>query len=245
MDSGYYAASTALMTQSQALELVANNLANSGTTGFRAQHSIFRALLASNSGVPISALNEAANQYGVLEGSRTDLTPGQLERTDNELDLGIEGPGFFVVQTAAGRRLTRNGSFHVAHNQLVTSDGDPVMGENGVVQIVNGPVSISPDGTVSVNGAVAGKLKLVEIKPGTPLESAGNAYYTAPQSAEVADTHSNIRQGMLESSNVNVVSASVELITIQRQYDLMRRALSIFDSQFNQTAAQELPRVSS
>jgi len=245
MDSGYYAACTALMTQSQALELVANNLANSSTTGFRAQHSIFRALLASNSGAPMSALNQAANQFGVLEGSRTDLTPGQLERTGNDLDLGIEGPGFFVVQTTTGRRLTRNGSFHTANHQLVTSDGSPVMGDTGVVQIVDGPISISPDGTVSVNGAVAGKLKLVEIKPGGQIESAGGAYYTAPQSAEVADAHSSIRQGMLESSNVNPVSATVELITIQRQYDLMRRAMSIFDSQFNQTAAQELPRVSS
>jgi flagellar basal-body rod protein FlgF len=244
MDSGYYAACTALMTQSQALELVANNLANLSTSGFRAQHSIFRSLLASSSGAPLSPLNEAANQYGVLEGSRVDLTPGQLEQTGNDLDLGIEGPGFFVVQTSAGRRLTRNGGFHVAHNQLVTSDGSPVMGENGVVQIVDGPVSIAPDGTVSVSGATAGKLKLVELKPGTPLESAGSAYYTASASAEIPDTHSNIRQGMLESSNVNAVSASVELITIQRQYDLMRRALSIFDSQFNQTAAQELPRIS-
>jgi len=244
MDSGYYAACTALMTQSQALELVANNLANSSTSGFRAQHSVFQSLVASSSGAPMSPLNEAANQYGVLEGSRTDLTQGALEQTGNDLDLAIEGPGFFVLQTSAGRRLTRNGSFHVAHDQLVTSDGDPVMGENGVVQIVGGPVSIAPDGTVSVNGAIAGKLKLVEIKPGTPLESAGGTYYTAPQSAEIADTHSNIRQGMIEASNVNTVSATVDLISIQRQYDLMRRALSIFDSQFNQTAAQDLPRIS-
>jgi len=244
MDSGYYAACTALMTQSQALELVANNLANSSTSGFRAQHSVFQSLLASSSDAPMSPLNQAANQYGILQGSRVDLTQGALEHTGNDLDLAIEGPGFFVVQTAAGRRLTRNGGFHVAHNQLVTSDGNPVMGENGVVQIVDGPVAIAPDGTVSVNGAVAGKLKLVEIKPGTPLESAGQTYYTAPQSAETADTHSSIRQGMLESSNVNAVSATVELITIQRQYDLMRRALSIFDSQFNRTAAEDLPRVS-
>lgn len=244
MDSGYYAACTALMTQSQALETVANNLANSSTSGFRAQHSIFRSLLASNSGAPMSPLNEAVNQYGVLQGSRVELTQGALEQTGNDLDLGIEGPGFFVVQTAAGRRLTRNGAFHVAHNQLVSSDGSPVMGENGVVRMVDGPVSIAPDGTVSVNGAVAGKLKLVEIKPGAPVESAGGTYYTAPQSAETADTHSNIRQGMIEASNVNTVSATVELITIQRQFDLMRRALSIFDAQFNKTATEDLPRIS-
>jgi len=244
MDSGYYAACTALMTQSQALELVANNLANSSTSGYRAQHSIFQSLLASSSGAPMSPLNQAANQYGILEGTRVDVTQGALEHTGNDLDLAIEGPGFFVVQTAAGRRLTRNGSFHVANRQLVTSNDNPVMGENGVVQIVGGPVSIAPDGTVSVNGAVAGKLKLVEIKPGTALESAGGTYYTAPQSAEIADPHSSVRQGMIEASNVNAVSATVELITIQRQYDLMRRALSIFDSQFNKTATEDLPRVS-
>jgi len=244
MDSGYYAACTAMMTQAQALELVANNLANSSTSGFRAQHSVFQSLLARSSGAPMSPLNEATNQYGILQGTRVDFTQGAVEQTGNPLDLAIEGPGFFVVQTPSGRLLTRNGNFHVAHNQLVTSDGNPVMGENGVVQIVGSPVSIAPDGTVSVNGAVAGKLKLVEIKPGTPLESAGETYYSAPPSAEIADTHSAIRQGMLESSNVNTVSATVELITIQRQYDLMRRAMSIFDSQFNKTATEDLPRVS-
>jgi len=245
MDSGYYAACTAMMTQSQALELVANNLANSSTTGFRAEHSVFQSLVASSSGAPMSPLNEAANQYGILQGTRVDGTQGQFEQTGNPLDLAIEGPGYFVVQTPNGRLLTRNGNFHVANNQLVTSDGNPVMGENGVVQIVGAPVSIAPDGTVSVNGAVAGKIKLVELKPGTELQSVGNTYYSAPQSAEIADTHSTMRQGMLESSNVNTVSSAVELISIQRQYDLMRRAMSIFDSQFNKTATEDLPRVSS
>jgi len=244
MDSGYYAACTALMTQSQALELVANNLANSSTSGFRAQHSVFQSLVASSSGAPISPLNQAVNQYGVLEGALIDVTQGPLERTNNALDMAIEGPGFFVVQTPAGRLLTRNGNFHVANNQLVTADGSPVLGENGVVQIVGAPISVAPDGTVSLNGAVAGKLKLVEIKPGTPLESAGATYYSAPQGTEIADKHSSIRQGMLESSNVNTISATVEMISIQRQYDLMRRAMSIFDSQFNKTATEDLPRVS-
>jgi len=245
MDSGYYAASTALMTQSQALELVANNLANSSTSGYRAQHGVFQSLLSISPGAPVSALNQAANQYGILQGSRVDLSQGVLERTGNELDLAVEGPGFFVVQTPAGRRLTRNGNFHPANGQLVTSDGSPVMGENGIVQIVGGPVSIAPDGTVSVNGALAGKIKLVELMPRTQLESAGDANYIAPQGSEIPDTHSNIRQGMIEGSNVNTVSAAVELVSIQRQYDLMRRTLSIFDSQFNQTAAQDLPRINS
>ena len=241
MDSGYYAACTALVTQSQALELVANNLANSSTSGYRSQQSIFRSVLAETPGMPLSPLNFAINQYGVMEGTRLDLRQGSLQPTSNPLDLAIEGSGFFVVQTAAGRFFTRDGGFHVANGQLVTAAGDAVMGDEGALRLIDGQVSIGPDGTVSVNGALAGKLRVVDFPEGTPLESEGQTYYSAPKGVEKAATEFSVRQGVLESSNVNPIAATVELITVQRQFDLMRRALSIFDSQFNRTAAETLP----
>jgi flagellar basal-body rod protein FlgF len=246
MDSGFYAACAALIAQSQSLDVVANNLANTSTSGYRTQHSVFRSLLATAGGHPISNLNRATNDYGVLGGSRVDLAQAGLERTGNDLDLGIEGTGFFVVQTASGRLFTRDGNFHVANGQMVTADGDPVMRKAGVIKIVDGgPLSVSPDGTISVNGAVAGKVKLVDFKPGTDLQSTGKTYYSAPKDSDIADTTSEIRQGTLESSNVNPVAGAVELILVQRYAEMAQRALSMFDSQFNKTATEDLPRVTS
>lgn len=244
MDSGFYAACTALMAQSQSLDVVANNLANTSTSGYRSQHSIFRSLLATAAHHPVTHLNRATNDYGILGGSRLDLGQGGLIHTGNDLDLAIEGQGFFVVQTAGGRFFTRDGNFQVAHGQLVTGEGDPIMGDSGVIKIVDGgPMTVSPDGTISVNGAVAGKIKIVDFKPGTDLQSAGKSYLSAPKDSETADTASAIRQGSLESSNVNPVAGAVELILVQRYAELAQRALSMFDSQFNKTATEDLPKV--
>jgi flagellar basal-body rod protein FlgF len=245
MDSGFYAVCTALMARTQALDLVANNLANVSTPGFRAQHELFRSLLASSSIFPMSDLNETVNNYSVLGDSHLDFSQGNLEKTGNDFDLAIEGSGFFVVRTAAGQVFTRDGNFHVSpKNRLVTADGDPVLGDQGFIDIVGGPVSISSDGTISVNGAVAGKLKVVDFPAGTPLESVGKTYYSAPAKSEIAATGASIQQGSLESSNVNPVGGVVELIALQRHAELMQRALTMFHSDMNQIAAQDLPRIS-
>ena len=95
MDSGFYAACAALMARSQALDLVANNLANTSTPGFRGQHNIFRSFLATASGHQGSGLNRAVNDFGISGGSQMDLTEGNLEHTGNDLDFGVQGPGFF------------------------------------------------------------------------------------------------------------------------------------------------------
>ncbi len=244
MDSGFYAACTALMARSQALDLVANNLANVSTPGFRGQHDVFRSLLAASSNFPMSSLNQAVNNYSVLGNSHLDLAQGSVEKTGNDLDLAIQGSGFFVVRTSAGQFYTRNGNFHVSpQGKLVSPEGDTVMGVSGPIDIVGGPVSISPDGTISVNGAVAGQLRIVDFPTGTPLESVGTTYYSAPLKSEIPATDANIQQGGLEASNVNPVASAVELITVQRYAELMQRALSMFHSDMNQVAAQDLPRI--
>jgi flagellar basal body rod protein FlgG len=107
-----------------------------------------------------------------------------------------------------------------------------------------GPISISDDGTISSNGAVAGKLKLVKFPAGTSLTSAGNTYYSAPPKTATTDTESRVQQGVLESSNVNPVSSMVELITAQRSAEMMQKALSMFNSEIDKTATQELPKIS-
>jgi flagellar basal-body rod protein FlgF/flagellar basal-body rod protein FlgG len=241
MDSGYYAACTALAARTQALDTIANNLANASTPGFRAQHNVFSATLAAASG---SSFNQAVNNYGVLSGTAMDRSQGALEKTGNDLDLAIQGSGFFVVQTANGPMYTRNGSFQVSSNgQLVTATGDAVMGEKGIISMLPGPVSISPDGTISSNGAVAGKLKLVDFAPGTALANAGGNYYSAPAKAATAAVGSTVQQGSLENSNVNPVSSMVELIAAQRSAEMMQRAVTLFGTEMDKTASQELPKI--
>jgi flagellar basal body rod protein FlgG len=118
------------------------------------------------------------------------------------------------------------------------------MGDKGVIPMLPGPVSISADGTISSNGAVTGKLKVVEFPAGTNLTSAGTSYYSAPANTAVAATSSAVRQGTLEGSNVNPITSMVELVTAQRSAEMMQRALSMFNSEIDKTATQDLPKVS-
>lgn len=245
MSSGYYAACTGLMSRTAALDTIANNLANVSTAGFRASHNIFSSVLATTGNTPLSVLNQDANDYGVLSGTQLDTSQGALVRTGNDLDVAMEGPGYFAVQTAAGPVYTRGGNFRVSpQGQLITAAGDPVLGENGPITIVGDPVSISPDGTISTNGAISGRLKMVEFAAATQIRSAGGTYYTAPAGTAVAAQSSQVRQGTLESSNVNPVTSVVELITAQREVETMRRVLTMFSTEMDKAAAQDLPRVS-
>jgi flagellar basal-body rod protein FlgF len=245
MDSGYYAATAALIARTQALDTIANNLANASTTGFRASHNLFRSMLANTDGAELSVVNQDANDYGVLAGTDLDTSQGALVQTGNDLDLAMEGPGYFEVQTPSGVEYTRGGSFRVSTaGQLVTAAGDPVLGDNGPISIVGQPVSISGDGTITINGAIAGHLKQVEFPAGTQIESVGKGYFTAPATAAVPATQSNVRQGNLESSNVNPLNSVIELINAQREFETMRQALSLFSTQMDKTAVTELPRIS-
>src|SRR5271166_3536549 len=270
LDSGFYAACAGLRAQSEALEVAAHNLANLNTTGFRGQQTTFRSLVASSGGtlpnemsnVVYSVLNRATNNFGVLEGSHMDMTAGNLVTTGNSLDVAIEGSGFFAIQTAGGTRYTRNGSFQVSSGgQLVTAAGDLVLGdpalkEKGGINVPAGAVSISSDGTLSVDGAVAGNIQLVEFAPGTRLISEGGSLLAAPlgsvpqpslqsssQSSLQSSSQSMLKQGALESSNVNPISSVVALIGVQREAEMLQRAMSLFDTEFNRIATTDLPKV--
>jgi len=246
VDSGYYAACTALKTQSNALELIANNVANINTTGYRAQLPSFESLLVEGrNSTPGNGWSRLVNQFAVVDGARLDLTEGNLQRTGNALDLALDGPGFFAVQTKAGELYTRNGNFRLsATGQLITAAGDAVLGTAGPINVPgNAQIAIGPDGTISLAGAVSGKLRLAEFAAGAQLTAVGGQYYSGPTKAATPALHTRIQSGMLESSNVNPVAAVVALITAQRQAEMVGRALSAFYTDFNRVAADELPRV--
>jgi flagellar basal-body rod protein FlgF/flagellar basal-body rod protein FlgG len=248
MESGYYAAFTGLLAGTQALELAANNLANISTIGYKAQREFYKSLTASLGNAnprPVSSLNRAINNYGVLGGATVDVQAGTLERTGNDLDVAMEGSGFFVVQTKAGVRYTRNGNFRVdADGQLVTAWGNPVMGDQGPILIPSGSVSISPDGTISSKGALVGRLQIVDFARGTVFVPEGNSTYNVTTGSPTPADDARVRQGMLEQSNMSPITGTVGLIMIQRQTQLLQQALSIFHNDFDKSAAEDLPRVS-
>jgi len=248
MDSGFYVAYAGFAARMQALDVVAGNLANSSTAGFKAQTPFYRALAAFQSAEIANPLNQAVNQFGILGGSRADLRAGSFDPTGNSTDLAIEGSAFFSVQTPAGVRYTRNGNFRLdATRRLVTQDGNQVLAEQGkkLVPIVlpPGAVAVSPDGTLSVDGTLVAKLHLVDFAPGTQPVPEGNSNYVVPAGSEQPAAGSNVRQGMLETSNLNPVEGTVGLIVLQRQSDLLARALSTLNTDFNRPATQDVPRV--
>ena len=243
MNSGYYAACAGLRAQTQALEVVASNLANLSTAGYRGQQPVFRSLLAGATALASDPLNRAINDFNVMGEARVDRSAGNLQPTGNPLDLAIEGGGFFVVQTKNGIRYTRDGNFQVsAQGLMTTSTGDAVLGDQGPVSVPSGPLSISADGTLSMNGAVSGQIRMVEFPPNASLVPEGTSYYAASSAPSPATT-SYMRQGMLESSNVNAVLATVSLISVQRRFDMLEGAMSAYYATFNRIAAQDLPRV--
>ena len=249
VDSGFYAACAGLRAQSQALEVAGHNLANLNTAGFRGQQTTFQSLVAASGPTVPNMLNLATNNFGVLEGTHLDTTAGSLQPTGNPLDVGIEGSGFFAIWTARGTRYTRNGSFQVSSSgQLVTAAGDLVLGDpalkdKGGISVPAGAVSIASDGTLSVNGAVAGSLQLVEFAAGTKLTSEGGTLIAAPEGSAMPAQQSALKQGALEASNVNSITSVVTLIGVQRQAEMLQRALSLFDTEFNHIAATDLAKV--
>ncbi len=241
MNNGIYAASTGLLARTQELDLAANNLANANTSGFRGQHVSFKTQMMTASA---TASTRAVSSFGVLGDSRTDFAQGSLQQTGNPLDLALEGPGFFAVQSPSGTQFTRNGNFHLTKDgTLVTAQGYPVLGDHGAITLPEGSAEISSSGVISVNGDVAGQLQLTEFDPSVPLTSLGNANFSAPVAAATAATQLTVRQGSLENSNVNPVECAIGLIDIQRNAEMMQRALTTFHSEFNRIAAEDLPKV--
>lgn len=242
MDSGFYAACAGLIARMQALDLAANNLANSGTAGYRGQRETFRQLLAGT--VPEGQVNRVVNAYGVMGDTTTDFSQGSLQRTDNPFDFAIEGRAMFAVNTPEGVRYTRAGDFHLAADRtLVTRDSHAVLGDRGAIRIPEGKLTVSDDGTLSINGAVAGRLRMTEFDPRTKLTPVGDTYYLAPTAAARPAKESQVRQGMIESSNVQALTAAVNLIALQRHSESLQRALYLFHNEFNRIVAQDLPRI--
>jgi len=245
MDSGYYAAMTGLVARTQALDTAAANLANAQTPGYRAEREYFRSVLLGPDALD-SQLGRTVNNFGLLGGDRLNMAQGALTATGNPLDLAIAGEGFFAVQTANGLRYTRDGSFRRSPvGQLVTGAGEPVLSTAGLaIQLPPGEVAVGADGAVSVAGGVVSTVGVFSFPAGSQLTPEGADRYVAPQGVQAQlAKNSVIHQGALEAANEDVIQGSLDLIVMQRQAEMMQRALIVFHTEFNKTAAEDLPRV--
>ena len=245
MDSGYYVAMTGLVARTQALDTAASNLANAQTPGYRAEREYFRSVLLGPDALD-SQLGETLNNFGLLGGDRLSMAQGPLEQTGNPLDLAIEGQGFFAIQTADGVRYTRDGGFHRARTgQLVTAAGEPVLSAQGQpIAVPPGDVSVGGDGVLSVAGGTVATVGVFTFSAGTELTPEGANRYIAPEkTAPVPASAATLHQGAIESANQDVIQGSLDLIVMQRQAEMMQKALTVFHTEFNKFAVEDLPKV--
>lgn len=244
MSSGLYAAGAGLLARSQALDIAAGNLANAGTAGYRAERDEFRSVLLGPEALD-SQLDATLNNFGVLGGSRLDPGQGALTPTGNALDLAIVGDGFFAIQTKQGVRYTRDGQFERAQDGMLTTQaGEPVLDATlRAIRMPAGEVGVGVDGAVSVNGAVAGKIALFGFPSVDALTAEGGNRYAGAAGAKRGAASGTIREGALEASNQNVIEGSLQLVLMQRQAEMMQKAVSMFSNDLDKTASEDLPRV--
>jgi flagellar basal-body rod protein FlgF/flagellar basal-body rod protein FlgG len=233
------------MARTQALDTIAANVANSSSAGFRGEENVFGTVLAeAGRHGRMSALNKATNSFSQIGNSQIDVTQGAITRTGNDLDVAIEGGGYFKVQSATGVAYTRNGHFHAdANGRLVTDAGEPVLGDGGEIRLTKGKVSISANGMISSDGVISGKLSVVTFAPGTKLINHGGSQYGAPVGSELPASQASLQQGALEGSNVSPIEGVVQLITAQRAAESMRHALTLIDGEMDKATVQDLARV--
>lgn len=209
-------AAAALQMLERRQAVLSNNLANAATRGFKAETAFTRIL-----GDAMATTDTAL-----------DLTAGTLTETHNKLDLAIEGDGFFVTQTPQGERFVRNGSFRLdADHQLVDERGNQVLGENGPVVLPPGVVEIDATGMVKVNGRTVQRLRLERVANGTDLEHEGGTQFV-PDATRTAipPEKRNVRQGFVEESNVNSMSAMTAMIEVLHRYGAAQKTLSTIDA---------------
>jgi flagellar basal-body rod protein FlgF len=212
----------------RAMDVVANNVANLTTNGFRAARPGF------TEAVQERARAEAPDAAGRRVSATTavpaalDLAPGTVERTGGALDVAIRGEGFLVVGTARGERFTRDGAFSIdPRGRLVTSGGEPVLGDGGPIEVGAdpGPIEIAADGTVTTREGPVGRLRLVAFEdPGTLTPEGGNLLVAAEAPRPVAAPAFEV--GAIERSNVSQVVEAARLVEISRAYASVAGALS-------------------
>lgn len=238
-----YVALSRQMTLRREMDIIANNIANSDTTGFKVESAMVRV---DESDKAKMVDGPKSLKFVIDDGVIRDFSQGALSQTGGAFDLAIEGQGFFKVQTAAGERFTRDGRFTLgADGRLTTQAGAPVLGESGeiVVDPEQGAVTVSADGVVSQNGEQIGKIGVFAFEDLSSLSKDGdNLLRNTSNLQPQVSTAARVRQGMLEGSNVNSIAQITRMIEVSRAYESMARTIE-GSSELSRRSVERLGRV--
>jgi flagellar basal-body rod protein FlgF len=235
------------------LDVVANNVANVNTTGYKADSSLFEEYLMPGAHEDNFVGSDRRVSYVQDRATFRDVSQGALEQTKNPLDVAISGSAYLAVQTPGGERYTRDGGLQLNNQgQLVTVAGNPVLGSSGPImfQPTDHDINISPDGTITVmegnarTDSIRGKLRLVSFTDAQKLLKEGANLYSAGEGSAQPDLKSTIQQGFIEKSNVNAVAEMSRMIEVTRAYTQISTLLQQ-QSDLHKTAIQQLADVPS
>lgn len=227
MENAAYVGLSRQMALRRELDVVANNIANADTTGFKVEQMLIGTEVGERAR---NAFVRPGVSFVLDKGVGRDYGQAALEQTGRNLDFGIEGEGaFFKVSNAAGEAYTRDGAFTLdPEGRLTTQAGAAVQGDGGDIILDRslGEPSVAADGTISQNGTPAGRLSIVRFDTLAALEKGGDGLYrNASNAAAIDATDARVRQGMLEGSNVNPILEITNLIEIQRAYESVTRMI--------------------
>ena len=229
MIKGLYTSASGMLPHIKKQETAANNLANASSPGFKKDEIFTREL--SRAEKSLSA-RKSDWETPLVDQIYTDYTPGIFDHTGNSLDMAIEGDGFFTLDGGDGMTLlTRSGSFTVnADGLLVYPGGVPVMGEGGPIEVGDGQVTVSQTGEIQVDGVVAARIVPRTVANLDQLEKAGSSTFVVPEGVELITVeNATIRQGYLETSNVDIVREMIDMIASYRAYEANSKAVQTQD----------------
>lgn len=238
MITGLYTAANGMMANETRETVIANNIANAATVGFRRQEPVVEGFyeLFSNKLVRPTRFNlNGAPGGGVkLVETYTNTAEGAITVTEDPLNVALMGAGFLSVQTPKGERFSRNGKFTIDGDQdLATVDGFKVMSDGGApINVAGGLIAIGNDGTVSVNGTVRGRLKVTEFEDPHMLTRQGETLYYASEQAQERSTpatKTTVVHKALEMSNVNIPQEMINMIVGLRAYGANQKVVNAVD----------------
>lgn len=235
MIKGIYTSATAMRQGILRQEITASNLANANTTGFKRDRLFAREM--------VEAQAAGTNLLQANPGRFTEFRSGSFDPTGNSLDFALQSAGFFVLTDGDTEVLTRNGHFlRDPEGQLVDPQGRVVQGDGGPITLPQGVVTVSPQGEISVDGAVIDRLRVVTVDDAQALRKLAGSGFAADGATPVPVELPAVRQGYLETSNVDTVREMVEMISTARQYEVNAKLVTAQDESLRH-AVNELGRV--
>ena len=226
MDVGLYRMVAAMRTNQQRVEIVASNIANAETTGFKRMLHVAH-------GARTGARGPGSEQ--VVTGTVVDLQQGIMSHTGEPFDLALDGAGFFLVDTPEGEVMTRSGMFQVTTDGvLTTGDGDPVAwdGTRGQIDPKGGEVSFAGNGDVLQGGQPIGKLRIVNVERAGHVVVDANGRYRLGAGNRFTDAEATVNQGFLERANVQTVDELVEMIAAQRSFEMASQTFRLISESY-------------